>query len=97
MADPPGQEEPFREPARKDGLDLLHWPARERPGDVEELQLQGLVTAFHLAGGGRRVRLGEPLDDAVAAAEPLEQHLGQVGLAESPLRACAASAAGTPW
>jgi hypothetical protein len=30
----------------------------ERPGVVEELKLQGLVPAFHLPGGGRRVRLG---------------------------------------
>jgi len=56
----------------------------ERPGVVEQFQLQGLVPAFHLACGGRRVRPGEPLGDAVAAADPLEQHLGRARLAEPP-------------
>jgi hypothetical protein len=57
----------------------------EWPGIVEELNLQGLMPPFDFAGrGGRRVGLGEQLPDAVAAADPLEQHLRRAGLAESP-------------
>ena len=55
----------------------------ERPGVVEEFVLQGLMPAFDLAGGGGRVGLGEQLADAVAAADPLEQHFCRARLAES--------------
>jgi hypothetical protein len=69
-------------PPRVDcGLSFLN--RGERPGVVEELVLEGLVRAFYLPRRGRRVRLGEQLPDAVAAADPLEQHLGRAGLAES--------------
>jgi hypothetical protein len=44
--------------------------------------LQTLVPALDLADGGRRERLGQQLLDPVAAADPLEQHLGGAGLAE---------------
>src|SRR5204862_5080287 len=54
----------------------------ERPGVGPEVGLRGLVPALDLADGGRRVRLGEQLADAVLAADPLEQHLGRAGLAE---------------
>ena len=40
------------------------------------------MPAFHLPGGGRRVRLGQQLADAVLAADPLKQHLRRAGLAE---------------
>ena len=36
---------------------------------------QGLVEAFHLAGGGRGRGLGEPVHDAVLPADPVEHHL----------------------
>jgi hypothetical protein len=49
----------------------------ERRDSVEELDLQGLMPALHLAGGSRRVGLDEQLADAVAAADPLKQHLGR--------------------
>ena len=49
---------------------------------VQQLQLQGLVQALDLARGRGRAGPGQPLGDAVLAADPLEQHLGRAGLAE---------------
>jgi hypothetical protein len=54
----------------------------ERPREVEQFGLQSLVPPLHLADGGRRIRLGQQLLDAVLAADPLEQHLRGAGLAE---------------
>jgi len=54
----------------------------ERTGVVEELHSQGLMPVFHLPHGGRGERPGQPLPDAVAAADPLEQHLGWARLSE---------------
>lgn len=42
------------------------------------------MPALHLTGRGRRIRPGEPLDDAVTAADPPEQHLGRAGPAGPP-------------
>jgi hypothetical protein len=56
----------------------------ERRVDVQQFVLQDLVQALDLAGGRRRAGPGQPLGDAVLAADPLEQHLGRAGLAEPP-------------
>jgi hypothetical protein len=37
------------------------------------------VEAFDLAGGGRAADPGEPVGDALFAAEAVEQHLGRMG------------------
>jgi hypothetical protein len=60
-------------------LGVLH--AGERPADVEQFQLQGLVQPLDLPGRGR-AGLGQPLGDPVLPADPLEQHFGRAGLPE---------------
>jgi hypothetical protein len=45
----------------------------------EQLGSQGLVEAFDLAGGGRAADAGEPVGDALFAADGVEQDLGWVG------------------
>lgn len=42
---------------------------------VEQFPPQRLVEPFHLPGRGRRRRLGQPVDDAVLPADPIEHHL----------------------
>lgn len=42
---------------------------------VEEFPAQGLVEPFHLPGRGWGGGLGEPVDDAVLPADPVEHHL----------------------
>jgi hypothetical protein len=36
---------------------------------------QAEVEPFHLSGGGRVPGLGQPVDDPVIAADPVDQHL----------------------
>jgi hypothetical protein len=48
-----------------------------------QLGWQGLVEPFDLAGGGGGTDPGEPVGDAVLAADAVEQDLGRVG-AEAP-------------
>jgi hypothetical protein len=62
------------------GLGVLD--AGERPADVEQFQLQGLVQPLNLPGGRGRAGPGQPLGDAVLPAGPLEHHLGRAGLPE---------------
>jgi len=47
----------------------------ERDGLVEQLAAQAEVGPFHLPGRGRVPGLGQPVDDPVVAADPVEQHL----------------------
>ena len=42
---------------------------------VQQLAAQGQVEPLHLPGRGRRRRLGQPMGDAVVAADLVEQHL----------------------
>ena len=48
---------------------------RERDRVVEQLPAQAAVEPLDLPGRGRRPRLGQPVDDPVVPADPVEQHL----------------------
>ena len=48
---------------------------RERHLVVEQLAAQRAVEPLDLAGGSRMPGPGQPVDDAVVAADPVEQHL----------------------
>src|SRR4051794_14270437 len=50
-------------------------PAIKPHGCVEQLAPQRQMEALHLPGRGRRAGLGEPVRDAVAAADLVEEHL----------------------
>ena len=54
-------------------LDVLDRVERLLVG--EEVPAQGLVEPLDLARSRRRSRLGQPVDDAVVPADPIEQHL----------------------
>jgi hypothetical protein len=56
----------------------------ERAVDVQQFDLQRLVQPFDLSRGRQGGGLGQPLGDAVLAADPLEQDLGRAGLDEPP-------------
>jgi hypothetical protein len=60
-------------PAIHRGLRGFH--GVEWPGGLEELGPEGAVEPFHLAVLVRRFRFGEPMGDAVVAADLVEQHL----------------------
>jgi hypothetical protein len=69
---------------RPGGVALAHPPIhrglrggqiRERHVVVEQLAAQRPVEPLDLAGGGRMAGRGQPVDDAVVAADPVEQHL----------------------
>src|SRR5215468_9197022 len=45
---------------------------------IQQLAAQGQVEPLDLAGGGRRGRGGEPVSDAILAADLVEQHLASL-------------------
>ena len=55
-------------------LCLCGGQGREEPVGAE-LLADGAAEPFHLAGGRRRPGLGEPVGDAVLAADPVEEDL----------------------
>ncbi len=55
----------------------------ERACLVEEVAAQTLMPALDLAGRGRCAWFGQPRGDPVLPADPLEQHLRRIRLAES--------------
>src|SRR5262249_15976355 len=59
------------------GLRLRH--GSERAGQVEEVRAEGAVEAFYLPVLVRCGRGGQPVGDAVVAADLVEQHLAVAG------------------
>jgi hypothetical protein len=58
---------------------LLGQGQRFEPAAGQQLGPQGLVEAFDLAGGSGGADAGEPVADALFAADAVEQDLGRVG------------------
>jgi hypothetical protein len=59
--------------------DLLGVVEGVEPAAGQQLGSEGLVEPFDLAGGGRAADPGEPVGDALFAADAVEQDLGRVG------------------